>query len=118
VAKAAGATAKRMSKRVRAKAKFVKDGDHSRARVPSDVRDRLGAGLGDTLIFEEGCMESVQRAALLPGAYFVVRLERRQVAEEQQPLNARQGTAERAQTASPAQLESFADAVRRKQQGA
>jgi bifunctional DNA-binding transcriptional regulator/antitoxin component of YhaV-PrlF toxin-antitoxin module len=34
-----------------------------RARVPSDVRDKLGARLGDTLIFEEGSVWAAENAA-------------------------------------------------------
>jgi len=48
----------------------------SESRVPSDVRDYLGAEAGDRLIFEDGCAESVERAALR-GRYVVLRVAAR-----------------------------------------
>lgn len=80
--------------------------DGVRANVPALVRNHLGARVGDTLVFEEGCEASVQRAALR-GRYFVVRAERAPEQAERQP------EAMEMQADTPA-VESFAEAVRRK----
>lgn len=96
---------------IKAEAQFVDDrGGGTRARVPAVVRDRLGARLGDKIIFEEGCDAAVQRAALR-GAYFVIRLERSEcaVGEAVAPYPA--------PAAGAPDLESLADAVARKRRG-
>jgi bifunctional DNA-binding transcriptional regulator/antitoxin component of YhaV-PrlF toxin-antitoxin module len=93
-----------MRKRVTVKTKFISDGrtngGASRARVPAEVRDSLGAKLGDTLLFEEGCEETHARAALR-GKYFIVRVAKVEAikAEEAVP---------------DAQLEPLSEAVRKK----
>ena len=43
-----------------------------RAVVPAVVREKLGACVGDELVFEEGNMHSVENAMTKPGGYFVV----------------------------------------------
>lgn len=45
-----------------------------RARIPALVRQQLGAGEGDRIIFERGC-ERVVTIAALKGPYFIVRME-------------------------------------------
>lgn len=45
----------------------------SEARVPSDVRDYLGAGKGDRLIFEDGCEETARRLLTLGGKFVLLR---------------------------------------------
>lgn len=92
---------------IKVKSTFVSDGPGNgyRARVPVEVRERLGARVGDELVFEEGCEQAVMRAALL-GPYFVVRLER--AAPAQVAVS----------TAASQPLESLAEAVRKKQEEA
>lgn len=78
-----------------------------RAGVPGEVNDRLGARVGDKLVFEEGCDGAVTRAAL-KGRYFVVRLER-----------AHEPSAQAVQSVGvtdDAPLEPFAEAVRKRGQ--
>lgn len=69
-----------------------------RATVPLVVREHLGATVGDTLVFEEGCAAAVDRAALR-GPYFVVTVERAPVQIEPREHKAPD--------------ESFADSVRK-----
>jgi hypothetical protein len=68
------------SRKLHAEATFRKHGGQkaggSEARIPSDVRDFFGAAAGDTLVFEDGCAETVEGAALR-GRYAVVRMEAR-----------------------------------------
>jgi bifunctional DNA-binding transcriptional regulator/antitoxin component of YhaV-PrlF toxin-antitoxin module len=63
--------------RIRAEAVFISDRSKggSRARVPAAIRDFLGVGPGDSIVFDEGCDQAVQRAAL-PGPYVVVSVKR------------------------------------------
>lgn len=98
--------------RVQVKAPIRLDKGSARARVPTPVREALGGGVGDSLVFEEGCDEAVQRAALR-GPYFVVRVERAaSAAPEEPPARAAEPTLSR----TP-ELEPFADAVRKKMGG-
>lgn len=108
--------------KVRAETTFRADKHRTRAEVPTGVRDELKALAGDRLIFETGCEEAIQRAAL-SGTYFVVRLVRapanrpadvppppppvvRQVEPPvEQPVT---------RPAPPVQLEPFAEVVRRR----
>lgn len=65
--------------RIRAESRIRKrrsgDGYRVEGDIPSVVRDRLGAGPDDVLVFEEGNAFVAERAAV-PGPYFVVTLRR------------------------------------------
>lgn len=112
-----------MKNRIREEAPVRKDGDNlkGRASVPVAIGDALGARIGDRLVFEEGCETAVQRALLRGGLkYFVVYLERAPepavseetlgVLEEHQYLATASGIVK------PPELESFAEAVKKKQE--
>jgi bifunctional DNA-binding transcriptional regulator/antitoxin component of YhaV-PrlF toxin-antitoxin module len=101
---------------ITAKSQFIADsGGGFRARVPSVVRDKLGARVGDKLVFEEGTTITAERAALR-GTYFIVRLEPEctAVLREDAVTAPEQPHGE---TVDAPYIESLAEAVRRKQRG-
>lgn len=80
--------------------------------IPSTVSRELGAGDGDKLIFERGCLQVTERAALL-GPYMIVRLKPR----TRQDQAVRDETAVVGLAAQESQVpagESFAQAVKQK----
>ncbi|HEX8708831.1 MAG TPA: hypothetical protein VF723_11355 [Pyrinomonadaceae bacterium] len=97
-------------KRIQAEVAFVGDGkgNGSRARVPSTVRDWLGAGPSDKLIFEGGC-ETARALAALRGRYVIVSLERAKAPAVDQERPSETGLA--------VELEPLDEAVRKKLQG-
>jgi hypothetical protein len=106
-----------MPDKLQAVAKYMSGGSShgSRAQVPSEVRDMLGAEAGDMLIFEKGSMHAAEAAAL-KGTYLVVRFVR---AQEQQasPLSPPPAPLQPdSEAVTPAPIESLADAVRKKQE--
>jgi bifunctional DNA-binding transcriptional regulator/antitoxin component of YhaV-PrlF toxin-antitoxin module len=81
----------------------------SRAMVPAEVRDGLGARPGDKIVFEAGSERAVFLAAL-KGDYFVVTIERR---KDEPALHEQQIKSEN----SSASVESLAETVKRKLSG-
>lgn len=74
-----------MRTRLLIKTLFTRDRARSATRLPhlpAEVRDQLGAREGDSLVWEQGNMQSHQRAATKEGGYFVVYVERGEVQAE------------------------------------
>jgi hypothetical protein len=98
------------TKRVRAEARVRRSeskGSSAYASVPAEVRDCLGAKVGDSLVFEQGSTWAAERAAA-QGPYFIVTVKR---------APAEESAAREAVAAPTAPLPSLAEDVRRRLDG-
>jgi bifunctional DNA-binding transcriptional regulator/antitoxin component of YhaV-PrlF toxin-antitoxin module len=100
------------------------DGTRTYANVPAEVRDYLGAGEGDRLIFEDGGPEALKRASLCDRFCIVRRATRPGEARQMGQVKLLKPAAEttpagaslpEAEASSPA-IEPFGAVVRRKQE--